>query len=155
MSPREFPDKAERPAPIRPSSPAKSPPPAPLPIGDVLIKYTFFGDADLSGVVDASDYTLIDNGFNSQSGPDPLSGWFNGDFNGDGQINGDDYSLIDNAYNTEQSASSIALPANQIATNTAQIAAAGITVARRVRVGPYPRQPERRERQIVERDGAF
>jgi autotransporter-associated beta strand protein len=96
----------------------------PTNIGDVLIKYTFFGDADLSGVVDASDYTLIDNGFNSQSGPDPLSGWFNGDFNGDGQINGDDYSLIDNAYNTEQSASSMALPANQIATNTAQIAAA-------------------------------
>jgi hypothetical protein len=70
-------------------------------VGDVLVKYTFFGDADLSGVVDASDYTLIDNGFNSQGTATPVTGWFNGDFNGDGVINGDDYTLLDNAFNSQ------------------------------------------------------
>jgi alpha-L-arabinofuranosidase len=75
---------------------------------DVLVKYTYFGDADLSGKVDSTDYGLIDSGFNSQSGAHPLSGWRNGDFNYDGSINGDDYTLIDNAFNT-QGATSLAL----------------------------------------------
>ncbi len=69
--------------------------------GDVLVKYTFYGDADLDGQVTGDDYALIDNAFNSQSGAHPLSGWFNGDFNYDGIINGDDYTLIDNAFNTQ------------------------------------------------------
>ncbi len=63
---------------------------------DVLIKYTYFGDANLDGVVNGSDYTLIDNGFNNS-----LTGWHNGDFNYDGVVNGDDYTLIDNAFNTQ------------------------------------------------------
>lgn len=53
-----------------------------------------------------------------------LSGWSNGDFNYDGVINGDDYTLIDNAYNSQGSVSFEAVPASQIATNTAQIASA-------------------------------
>jgi len=68
---------------------------------DVLVKYTYFGDTNLDGVVNATDYIAIDNGFNSQSGSNPLTGWNNGDFNYDGVINGDDYSLIDNAFNTQ------------------------------------------------------
>ncbi len=63
---------------------------------DVLVKYTYFGDANLDGVVDGSDYTLIDNGFNNG-----VAGWRNGDFNYDGVVNGDDYTLIDNAFNTQ------------------------------------------------------
>jgi guanyl-specific ribonuclease Sa len=62
--------------------------------GAVLIKYTYFGDANLDGIVNGDDYTLIDNGFNTQA-----TGWYNGDFNYDGSINGDDYLLIDNAAN--------------------------------------------------------
>ncbi len=65
---------------------------------DVLVKYTFFGDANLSGSVDGADFSLIDNGHNSD-----LSGWRNGDFNYDGKINGDDFSLIDNASNLQTS----------------------------------------------------
>lgn len=68
---------------------------------DVLIKYTYYGDADLNGKVDGTDYSMIDVGFNSQSGDTPLSGWTNGDFNYDGKINGSDYSLIDNAFNMQ------------------------------------------------------
>ncbi len=89
------------------------------------MKYTYFGDANLDGVVNASDYTLIDNGFNSQTTGPLLTGWFNGDFNYDGVINGDDYALIDNAFNTQGGislASSSAGPAEMIATDTAQVA---------------------------------
>jgi fibronectin-binding autotransporter adhesin len=64
--------------------------------GDVLVKYTYYGDANLDGKVDGSDYSRIDNGYLLQ-----LTGWGNGDFNYDGVINGSDYTLIDNAYNTQ------------------------------------------------------
>ena len=83
---------------------------------DVLVKYTYYGDADLSGTVTSADYILIDNGFNNHS-----TGWHNGDFNYDGVVNGDDYTLIDNAYNTQNlgSFAAIGSPAEMIASNTA------------------------------------
>ncbi len=37
--------------------------------GDVLVKYTYFGDANLDGVVNSADYLQIDNGFNSSKLP--------------------------------------------------------------------------------------
>ncbi len=83
---------------------------------DVLVKYTYLGDANLDGIVNGSDFTLIDNGFNSA-----LTGWRNGDFNYDGVVNGDDYTLIDNAFNT-QGASLAVAPAEMVASDTAQIA---------------------------------
>ena len=36
--------------------------------GDVLVKYTYYGDALLTGSVTAADYLQIDNGFQKQSG---------------------------------------------------------------------------------------
>jgi hypothetical protein len=62
----------------------------------VLIKYTYYGDANFSGDVNFDDYVRIDLGFNTA-----LSGWNNGDFNGDGAVNFDDYVLIDVAFNTQ------------------------------------------------------
>ena len=47
--------------------------------GDVLVKYTYVGDADLSGTLTAADYVAIDNGFNMA-----LTGYANGNFNYDG-----------------------------------------------------------------------
>jgi hypothetical protein len=74
---------------------------------DVLIKYTYIGDANLDGQVDGSDYTKIDLGFTNH-----LTGWLNGDFNYDGKIDGSDYSLIDNAFNRQgvHEAAIIAVP---------------------------------------------
>jgi fibronectin-binding autotransporter adhesin len=92
--------------------------------GDVLVKYTYYGDALLTGRVIAADYIQIDNGFNSAGA---LKGWYNGDFNYDGVINGDDYTLIDNAFNTQGSVSFAGVsagPAEMIAGNTDQIAGA-------------------------------
>ncbi|WP_428938199.1 hypothetical protein [Fontivita pretiosa] len=60
---------------------------------EILVKFTYFGDADLSGSIDATDYSLIDNGYVNS-----LSGWINGDFDYSGSIDATDYALIDNAY---------------------------------------------------------
>jgi autotransporter-associated beta strand protein len=64
----------------------------------VLVKFTWFGDADLSGSVDGTDYGLIDAGFLSNGA---LTGWFNGDFDYSGTIDGTDYGLIDGAFLTQ------------------------------------------------------
>jgi autotransporter-associated beta strand protein len=100
--------------------------------GDILVKYTYFGDALLTGSVTSADYLQIDNGFNSQSTATPLTGWYNGDFNYDGVINGDDYTLIDNAYNSQGAAfptSVSAGPAEMIASDIDQIAGATSSAA--------------------------
>jgi hypothetical protein len=82
----------------------------------VFVKYSYYGDADLSGQVDGSDYSRIDNGFLNH-----LTGWSNGDFNYDGIINGSDYTLIDNAFNRQGAALPSVMVAPQ-ATAAAQIA---------------------------------
>ena len=64
--------------------------------GDLLLKYTYYGDTNLDGKVDGSDYSRIDSGYLTAA-----TGWFNGDFNYDGVINGSDYTLIDNAFNRQ------------------------------------------------------
>jgi autotransporter-associated beta strand protein len=65
---------------------------------DVLVKYTYYGDADLNGEVDGTDYSRIDSGYINH-----LTGWYNGDFNYDGAVDGSDYTLIDNAFNRQGS----------------------------------------------------
>jgi hypothetical protein len=77
---------------------------------DVLVKYTYYGDTNLDGKVDASDYSRIDSAVSTRT----ASGWFNGDFNYDATIDGSDYTLIDNAFNSQGAVLS-AQPANQIA----------------------------------------
>jgi hypothetical protein len=73
-------------------------------VNDVLVKFSYNGDADLSGVVDATDYGYIDRGFLSRQDSDPnndLLYYQNGDFNYDGSINISDYFLIDSAYSMQ------------------------------------------------------
>jgi autotransporter-associated beta strand protein len=83
---------------------------------DILVKLTYYGDANLDGSVTSADYTLTDNGFLNN-----LTGWYNGDFNYDGVVNGSDYTLIDNAFNTQgvSLAAEIASPTAQIASGLA------------------------------------
>jgi hypothetical protein len=57
----------------------------------VLVKYTYAGDLNLDGVINADDYALID--FYSQSAA-PAT-YSHGDINYDGSINADDYAVID------------------------------------------------------------
>jgi autotransporter-associated beta strand protein len=96
---------------------------------DVLIKYTYYGDANLDGKVDGSDYSRIDASYLAEATESTpfavgVTGWFNGDFNYDGVVNGSDYTLIDNAFNSQG-----AQLAAEIATPTAQIAGSGATSA--------------------------
>jgi hypothetical protein len=56
----------------------------------VLVKYTWTGDANLDGIINADDYASIDLG-----AAGILSGWVGGDFNYDGIINADDFAAID------------------------------------------------------------
>jgi autotransporter-associated beta strand protein len=88
---------------------------------DVLVKYTYYGDANLDGTVDGADYQQIDNGFGGG-----LTGWSNGDFNYDGVVDGSDYSLIDNTFNqvTASGASPLALIASS--SNSAVLSAAAV-----------------------------
>jgi hypothetical protein len=58
---------------------------------DVLVRYTFAGDANLDGVVNADDYANID----LYSQTPGAANFSRGDFNYDGSINADDYALID------------------------------------------------------------
>jgi hypothetical protein len=70
----------------------------PVVAGDVLIKYTYYGDANLDGRIDGNDYTQVDSGYGSHGS---LSGWVNGDFDYSNSVDGSDYSLIDNAFNMQ------------------------------------------------------
>jgi autotransporter-associated beta strand protein len=88
----------------------------PVSDSDVLIKCTYYGDANLDGRVDGSDYSLIDNGYANH-----LTGWYNGDFNYDGVVDGSDYALVDNAFNNQG-----AYVAAQLGPATAQVNASAV-----------------------------
>jgi hypothetical protein len=85
---------------------------------DVLIKYTYYGDANLDGQIDGTDYSMIDTGFGGGG-----TGWQFGDFNYDGLVDGSDYSLIDNAFNQQA-----AMGLDKISTATALIDGNGQSV---------------------------
>ena len=59
----------------------------------VLVRYSFIGDANLSGTIDGDDYFAIDSGYASHA-----NGYSSGDFNYDGRIDADDYFIIDSNY---------------------------------------------------------
>jgi fibronectin-binding autotransporter adhesin len=90
--------------------------------GEILVKYTYYGDTNLDGAVDGSDYANIDNGYLNH-----LTGWYNGDFNYDGVVDGSDYTLIDNAFN-QQGASLGSNPAALLASATAEISGSSSAV---------------------------
>jgi autotransporter-associated beta strand protein len=58
-----------------------------------LVMYTYSGDANLDGAINADDYAVIDL-YSQLAGS---NNYARGDFNYDGSINADDYALIDNA----------------------------------------------------------
>lgn len=77
----------------------------PVGINDILIGYTFYGDADVDDDIDATDYSLIDDAFNNDV---RNGGWIRGDFDYNGLIDATDYSLIDNSFLQQGSPSVLA-----------------------------------------------
>jgi fibronectin-binding autotransporter adhesin len=76
---------------------------------DVLVKYTLFGDTDLSGTVDIADLGTVALNYGRTSG----ATWSEGDFNGDGKVDISDLGTI--ALNYGDSLSSSVAPAEQSA----------------------------------------
>jgi autotransporter-associated beta strand protein len=108
---------------------------------DVVVKYTYYGDTNLDGRVDGTDYSRIDSGYLTHA-----TGWFNGDFNYDGVINGSDYTLIDNAYNTQgvSLAAQVALPTAQIASDVSAVPEpASVGLSALAALGLLRRRPRR------------
>lgn len=64
---------------------------------DVLVMYTYAGDANLDGTINPDDYANISFNDNIPG----ASGYYNGDFNYDGDINADDFALIDFNFNAQ------------------------------------------------------
>src|SRR5262249_38095297 len=62
--------------------------------GDVLVRYTFYGDADLNGQIDFDDYVRTHTRFNSQR-----PRWSHRDFNYDHTPHLPDYLLLDPGFN--------------------------------------------------------
>ena len=65
-----------------------------LDTGDILLKYTYNGDANLDGLVTFDDFQLFQPNYN-QAG----KGWYDGDWNYDGQVTFDDFQLFQPNYN--------------------------------------------------------
>jgi len=64
----------------------------PLSGTDVLVKYTYFGDADLDGDVDGNDVGNWAGNFTG-SGGSTTKTWFQGDWDYDGDVDGNDVGL--------------------------------------------------------------
>lgn len=76
-------------------------------INEILVKYTYNGDSNIDGVVNADDYFAIDASFLA---PPANAGWRTGDFDYNGVIDIDDYFLIDTAYARQGAALGDAIP---------------------------------------------
>ena len=74
----------------------------PVSAESVLVKHTWFGDANLDGVVDTNDYDMINTAWLLWTAegivPDGGFRWAVGDFNYDGTIDTNDYDRINNAW---------------------------------------------------------
>ena len=92
----------------------------PVDANDVLVKYTYNGDANLDGTITSDDYFRIDSSFLTQ----PANpGYGQGDFNYDGAITSDDYFQIDQAF-LGQGAALAAQPAAALSATVSSATAA-------------------------------
>ena len=103
----------------------------------VLVKYTWYGDANLDGVLDTNDYDRINTNWLlwTQEGLVPEGGfrWAVGDFNYDGTIDTNDYDKINNAWLLSGGAflgGGVPVPTPEPAT-LALLAAGGLVLLRR------------------------
>jgi len=66
---------------------------------EILVKYTYFGDFNLDGLITSIDFALLDAGFAGTTQLDGKPGWFFGDANYNGTVDSTDYALMQFAYN--------------------------------------------------------
>jgi autotransporter-associated beta strand protein len=77
--------------------------PAGLASGQIEIKYTLLGDANLDGKVNGTDFAILASNFNQA-----VTSWDQGDFNYDGKVNGTDFAYLASNFNQGASQSATA-----------------------------------------------
>jgi hypothetical protein len=92
-----------------------------LPSGQIELKYTLLGDANLDGLVNGSDFNILAANFNQD-----ITGWDQGDFNYDGLVNASDFNVL--AANFNQGVSGADASAGDIAALDAFAVANGLSL---------------------------
>jgi autotransporter-associated beta strand protein len=92
--------------------------------GQIEVKYTRYGDANLDGVVSGDDFTILVGNLGKS-----VSGWDKGDFNYDGVVSGDDFTLLVGNLGKASNGADITLPAADLAAIDAFAAANGLSLA--------------------------
>jgi hypothetical protein len=77
--------------------------------GQIEVKYTLYGDINLDGVVNGTDFSVLAAHF----GQSTTSGWAAGDLNYDGTVNGTDFSLLAGNFGKSASGTAVVLPASE------------------------------------------
>ncbi|HEY1921953.1 MAG TPA: dockerin type I repeat-containing protein [Tepidisphaeraceae bacterium] len=89
--------------------------------GQIEVKYTRYGDANLDGVVNGVDFTILVGNLNKSG-----KTWDQGDFNYDGVVSGVDFTLLIENLGKSATGASITLPAADLAAIDAFAAANGL-----------------------------
>ena len=110
--------------------------------GQIEVRYTLLGDANLDGLVNAADFTILAANFNQ-----PVTGWDLGDFNYDGLVNAADFTELAANFNQGVSGADISAgdaaaldtfaAANSLPTDVPEPAALGL-IALAQRRAPSP-----------------
>jgi autotransporter-associated beta strand protein len=98
-----------------------SPVVAGLGAGNIEVKYTLYGDANLDGVVNGTDFGILAAHFGDQ-----VTAWDQGDFNYDGVVNGTDFGALAANFGQQANGTAIQLPAADYAALDAFAAANGL-----------------------------
>jgi arabinogalactan endo-1,4-beta-galactosidase len=89
--------------------------------GQIKIQYALYGDLNLDGVVNGTDFAILAANFGSSA-----QRWDQGDLNYDGVVNGSDFALLAANFGQSAAGGAIALPASQWAALDAFAAAHGL-----------------------------
>jgi hypothetical protein len=118
----------------------------PVDENSILVKYTYNGDANADGQLNADDYAAIDTGFATRA-----TGYNNGDFNySGGAANSDDYFVIDRAYSNQGAALAGSDPQPALA-DVSTKATSSRRPARHHRHGHHRREPQIHANQLFYR----
>jgi hypothetical protein len=95
--------------------------PAGLPSGQIEVKYSLYGDANLDNLVSGVDFTILVGNLGKT-----VNAWDRGDFNYDGVVSGVDFTLLVGNLGRASNGASVELPASDIAAIDAFAAANGL-----------------------------
>ncbi len=89
--------------------------------GQIEVAYALYGDANLNGVVDGDDFTIVTDNLGRA-----VNGWDRGDFNYDGVVSGDDFTLLVENLGKAADGADVTIPAADYAAIYAFAAANGL-----------------------------